>query len=336
MNAPDTRPTLVSRAAKAEVAVTPAPCLVDLLDTVQASHGLTDAKLAAAAVVVPASPINSTSDDHIDDRSQFEGLFRTFDSAPLADTQLTASTHVEGPDYDQPLANPTDPRPLQKEPTPLLCTLESMGDTGRTLQSVTGYVIQDLADAVATPVADWLDLYLGISPAIFQEWTSKIAEGKWFEDAAIQKALTDYCSTTDEKKRYKPFVDLMNTIIEKAHKVLPLAGKEGEKYPIDDIHFVKHANKYVALIPEHGKLGAKRAPDVLLMRQSAAPVGRARAEWRDILSWFELKATRLLTPLLDSAKAARGPTGSGPNTGPDGKAPPNAPIKVRACIVPHQ
>ena len=186
--------------------------------------------------------------------------------------------------------------------TPYRCSLDGFMDPDRTLDSVHTYIVQDLADAAPTTIEDWLDLYLGVNSATYRQWCAKIVEDNWFDDDSIKKALDDYSATKEEKTRYKPFIQLLTRIIEMGRGTFHL--DSGTDFPIDDVHLFNHSNRYVHPTSEHGNTAAQRKPDIIMMRKAALPE-EDRAQWTDILTWFELKYIKKLNELLASVRAAR-------------------------------
>lgn len=176
--------------------------------------------------------------------------------------------------------------------------------TDHTLASIRPYVIRDLAEARHTSVEDWLEMHVGINRATFARWSAKIAKAKLFLDEDIQTHLIAYCRSNGEAGRYTPFIELLKCIKDKVRNILPLAGTRRTKYPIDDITFKDHSNKYVIPNREHGALAAMRRPDVVWVREDAA--AKDRVTWDDMLSWCELKASKSLREPLDNAREARG------------------------------
>ena len=176
-------------------------------------------------------------------------------------------------------------------------------EPNRTLSSIRTYVVQDLADAAGTTIEDWLNTFLGVNAETFREWRTKIDEEAWFDDPAIQTALTGYCYTTTESKRYEPFIALLNRIIDLGRGNV---NHDGEKtFPIDDLHLMNHSNKYVHANPEQGNAAACRKPDIVLIRKSAIPED-GRVLWTDILTWFELKVARSISQTLIAERSLRG------------------------------
>ena len=209
--------------------------------------------------------------------------------------------------------------------TPFRCALEDFMDPDRTLESVRAYVIQDLADAAPTTAADWLELYLGVSPSTYREWRAKILEGHWFEDKGIQDALRDYCAATDERRRYDPFIKLLTRIIEMGRKVVHPLPDTG--YPINNMKLHDHSGRYIHRTTEHGTKAAQRKPDIILLRESTQ-LKDGRAQWTDILTWFELKYIEELTGSLTSVQAARNISTGTKVAGVQGRSPAVAGVQV--------
>lgn len=173
-----------------------------------------------------------------------------------------------------------------------------------TLDSVRGYVIQDLEDAVPTTIEKWVDLFLGMDLATSERWTAKIVNQRWFFDDTIQTALVGYCTAKAEKDCYRPFIELVTSILEKARTTLGLAGS-WNSYPVSDVHLVNNATRPTKTIPEHGKRGAERGPDIVLVRKGSISEGE-NIRWTDVLTWFEVKVENLLVNNLSKALVKRG------------------------------
>ncbi|PSR76325.1 hypothetical protein PHLCEN_2v8557 [Hermanssonia centrifuga] len=167
--------------------------------------------------------------------------------------------------------------------------------TAHNNDSVHPYVKEDLIYSTQDiPYNRWLNAVFNLSPQKVDAWVAHIIRFKWFQDAIIQKALYRYSMAGDEHTLYDPFVCLAKRILElaRATKLPELDGT----FPIHDIELVSTYKKMVRTIPEHDGLGARRYPDLLLLRAVHAkkipPQGKKAASgilWADILAFFEVK-----------------------------------------------
>ena len=284
-------------------------------------------------------PVNPTANEPAADLSEVPNppapipSEATSESAAHALVEHIADTlHIEGKAREEfirtlPRDRHTTP-PREGNPeidtTPLRCTLDGFMEPDRTLDSVRAYVVQDLADAAQTTIEDWLELYLGVNSATYRQWRAKIVKDSWFKDKDIQAALTAYSATTDENERYAPFIELLTRIINMARGNIHLGS--GTSFPINDLSFLDHSKRYVKTNPEQGNAAAQRKPDIVLIRETARPE-EGRAQWADILSWFELKVTTSLTPLLKSVRVDRGMPAVIKGKGKRSKASAAAPVR---------
>ena len=186
-------------------------------------------------------------------------------------------------------------------------TLDGLIMTDHTLDSIRGYVIQDLAEAMPSTVEDWVELHLGLQASTLERWSSMIARQRWFEDPDILPALEAFCLAKSESERYDPFIKVVTRILQMAQGKFDLHGSRNT-FPIKDIGLFNGSDRPIQTIPEHGILGAERKPDILLMRQSAMPAEESdvRVRWVDVLSWFELKYNGSLRVEYNRARTARG------------------------------
>ncbi|THG95750.1 hypothetical protein EW026_g5961 [Hermanssonia centrifuga] len=167
--------------------------------------------------------------------------------------------------------------------------------TSHTIDSVHPYVKEDLIYSTQDiPYNRWLNAIFGLSPQKVDKWVAHIMRNKWFQDAIVQKALYRYSMAGDELALYDPFICLAKRILELAKSTkLP---EIDDTFPIHDIELADTHKKPVRTILEHEGLGAKRSPDLLLLRAAHAkklfPQGKKAAPgvlWADILAFFELK-----------------------------------------------
>ena len=232
------------------------------------------------------------------------------DSPSHSGEQPASKPEEAEPGSDMPTAQEIFQRPEadgDKGPSPLRPGPDSWVLSDHTLMSVRPYVIRDLAEAHHTSVEMWLDTHLGISADQFHQWSDTIAKERFFYDKEVQDALFKYCSANSEAERYKPFIDLCTRIVTMARGVLPLAGKDGNTYPLDDLVFVNNHKRNIQTIPEHEGVAAERRPDIIVVRKTADPtVTKQRAKWSDLLTWCEMKVIAKIAPKLDLAREERG------------------------------
>ena len=119
----------------------------------------------------------------------------------------------------------------------------------------------------------------------------------------MQAALVAYSTNVDERKRIAAFIDLLTRIIDMGCGSFHL--DSDSDFPVNDLHLLDHSTRYVCPTPEHGNAAAQRKPSVILMRKSAR-LEDERARWTDILTWFEIKVTTCIGPLLQSEQLDRG------------------------------
>ncbi|PSS30882.1 hypothetical protein PHLCEN_2v2579 [Hermanssonia centrifuga] len=161
-------------------------------------------------------------------------------------------------------------------------------------KSVHPHIKEDLKNSTQDiSYSRWLNAIFDLSPQKVDAWVAHIIRFKWFEDATIQKALYDYSMARNQHTLCDPFVCLTRRILElaKATKLPELDGT----FPIHDIELVNTRKKMVRTIPEHKELGARRSPDLLILRAVYAnkllPQGKKAASgilWADILAFFDV------------------------------------------------
>ena len=86
------------------------------------------------------------------------------------------------------------------------------------------------------------------------------------------------------------------------------AGDACRSFPISDVHIVDSSEHPVETPKEQGDLGAKRKPDLLVVRKRA---GKVPVPWTKVLTWFELKFSKYLGGLYDDERIARGLSADG-------------------------
>ncbi|PSR88530.1 hypothetical protein PHLCEN_2v5135, partial [Hermanssonia centrifuga] len=176
-----------------------------------------------------------------------------------------------------------------------IVNMSSTLTTTHTISCVHPYIKEDLKYSTQDiPYNRWLNAVFNLSPQKVDAWVAHIIRFKWFQDAIIQKALYRYSMAGDEHTLYDPFVCLAKRILELARATkLP---ELDDTFPIHDIELVSTYKKMVRTIPEHDGLGARRYPDLLLLRAAHAkkllPQGKKATSgilWADILAFFEVK-----------------------------------------------
>ena len=250
------------------------------------------------------------------DRYQTPPAGRHVSGSPAAPTRSDGQPAAEPKEIDPestiPAAREIFQRPEQEGddddgPSPLRPGPDSWVLSDHTLMSVRPYVIRDLAEARHTPVEEWLATHLGISSDEFHQWSGLIAQARVFHDREVQDALSKYCTAESESERYKPFVDLCTRVTTMARDVLPLAGKDGKAYPLNDLVFVDDHKRNIQTIPEHEGVAAERRPDIILVRGTADPAAtKKRAKWTDLLTWCEMKFIMKIADKLDTSRKTRG------------------------------
>ncbi|KAJ3529931.1 hypothetical protein NM688_g7784 [Phlebia brevispora] len=162
-----------------------------------------------------------------------------------------------------------------------------------TKSSVNPYIEYDLRSAKAISVNLWAIGVFGLPPGRLEKWEGRIRDEQWFGDKIIAQCLSDYCAAPGEAKRYQPFVDLANRIVELARGKLPGLN---DRYPVDDFTLAGNHENVVQSIREHQGLVAARKPDILgLLSSTAKAVRCGRAvQWTDIVLVFELKFRQAL------------------------------------------
>ena len=230
------------------------------------------------------------------------------DSPPHPGEQPASKPEEAGPGSDMPTAAEIFQHPEDDDngPSPLRPGPDGWVLSDHTLISVRPYVIRDLAEAHHTSVETWLGTHLGIGVDTFRKWSDIVATKRFFHDKKVQDALFDYCSAQSEEERYKPFVDLCTRISTMARGALPLAGKDANTYPLNDLVFVDYHKRNMQTIPEHEGVAAERRPDIIVLRETADPkVTKQRAKWTDLLTWCEMKFINNIATKLVAARKAR-------------------------------
>ncbi|KAJ3543285.1 hypothetical protein NM688_g5874 [Phlebia brevispora] len=186
-------------------------------------------------------------------------------------------------------------------PTPI--RMQAPSDHDR--KSIHPYVREDLRHAKHVGFFVWTEAVLGLSQTKLLSRAREIGKLRWFEDSIIQNALIDYCRVTSEKRRYDPFIHLVNRIVELASGKLPGVDKV---YPIKDFCIANNADRVVKPISEHGSMGAKRRPDFLGLSATNAVklyTKGGSVEWKDILFFGELKYVSCISEMLSKERQLR-------------------------------
>ncbi|PSS03718.1 hypothetical protein PHLCEN_2v3943 [Hermanssonia centrifuga] len=145
----------------------------------------------------------------------------------------------------------------------------------------------------STHCPSW-DLALKLTEENIDEWASLIDQSNWFEDSIIKRNFKAFSlSGLGEESRYAPFAAVANRVLKLARGSLPGVY---HSYPIDDIQFARNDPNYMLRIAEHGKLGAFRKPDLLILRGASADgIGatvKGRVACVDVLGFAEFKRGR--------------------------------------------
>ncbi len=162
-------------------------------------------------------------------------------------------------------------------------------ETEDTKGTIHPYIPEDVDSATRVPLTVWVEAVLGLPQERFSDWVRHITENEWCKDEIIYKNLIMFSNTHAEEDRHQPFGRIASRILELGREGLPGT----DTCPIDEISIVKNSPKYLKCIPEHTGHGAKRTPDMLVIRRSRYEHLRkikARAfDWSDVLTFIELK-----------------------------------------------
>lgn len=179
--------------------------------------------------------------------------------------------------------------------------------------SIAVYLEQDLKNTQTVDFDIFNDAVFGLRPSAMKDWSLLIREQNWLEDPTIYQGLSNFCSTHDERSRYEPLAEVVNRIIELARGSLPGIPNI---YPIDDICLRRNDPIFIQTIPEHGPLGAKRKPDLVMIRGVRAHLLERDAEteesapgirWSHNIASWELKAKATMLEQLKKVKEDRRP-----------------------------
>ncbi len=176
---------------------------------------------------------------------------------------------------------------------------------------ILGQLERDLRDNLQEVTLEtWIEAVLGLSPRRLNQWTTRIKNLDWFQDRVIRRALTDYArpTVTEKSDIYKPFARITNRILELAKGTLPGVG---DIYPIEDVKVVVNGSTQVECIPEHGRLGVSRQPDLLFVRGAQNNLSsdiESPARWVDVLAFLEFRLINkgLLIQTLNNCRKGRG------------------------------
>ena len=229
----------------------------------------------------------------------------TWDDEELNNAAFITAGHI--PPKQSKTPPPSNCGRPKTPPTPLRFTTASKTMSAHSKEEIHPFVLQDLKHSKHTPIDTFTKNVFGLHTRTRVQWCKEIAEQRWFEDPVIEQALADYCAAKSEKERYEPFVRFLNRVLELAPGNLSGIPKENP-YPLGDVCFADHHNKFVAKIEEHYPLGATRSPDIVcVLREVAERIkDGGKAEWSDIATWFELKHLDILTGILAAERERRG------------------------------
>ncbi|THG97224.1 hypothetical protein EW026_g4743 [Hermanssonia centrifuga] len=186
-----------------------------------------------------------------------------------------------------------------EESYPIVNTSSTLA-TAHNNNSIHPYIKEDLKHSTQdVPYSIWLNAVFGLSPQKVDAWVAHIIRSKWFQDATVQTALHDYSTAGNQHTLCDPFVRLNKRILELA-KATPKLPELGDgAFPIHDIELVNtHKLKMpIRTIPEHDGFGARRYPDLVLLRAADAkkllPQGKKAPPpgilWADVLAFFDVK-----------------------------------------------
>lgn len=164
------------------------------------------------------------------------------------------------------------------------------------------YICRDLKGAKPVPFYTFTETILGLSSKKMSQWALAIRKHKWFEDQTVQRAMYRFCDADRDWRRWEPFVNLANLIIELAPKHLPGM----VDYPIEDFCFAQIVRS--SDLPDEKIADADvNRPHVLGMRRAAtANIESGEEQLTDILTFCQLKGMTTLTKHLNSERIDRG------------------------------
>lgn len=258
-----------------------------------------------ASTEPPPSTIDSDVEENEDAAlSTSVGLSReNADPSTPVEENLPFPVPPESPHTPQAL-----PHPTIDHQTPLVNSTDGIVMSEKTTATVHPYVSQDLTSAHSIDSFDWLDVVFGVSEEKIRKYAQVIKDKNWFEDADVQSTLHEYCTADSEKRRYKPFRELGNRILELGRQD-KVTGLTKGSYPIKDIVFADHHRREVQPNEDHGAMAAKRSPDIVMTRAKALEDPENLKEgvnWKDIWFWLELKKAADLADALEAEKVSRG------------------------------
>ncbi len=173
-------------------------------------------------------------------------------------------------------------------------------------ETVHPYIREDVETAKRIPLKVWVRAVLGLSEDQFVEWVGHIADNDWYKDEVIEEALIAFARASVETERYEPFANLGNRIFELAKGELPGV----DSFPINDIEMIRNDPVHLKRTPEDDVLGAKRKPDLLVVRGSKIRTLRSTKsmafDWTDVLLFLEMKREKPLVEALLAWRKTRG------------------------------
>ncbi|THG98171.1 hypothetical protein EW026_g3983 [Hermanssonia centrifuga] len=178
--------------------------------------------------------------------------------------------------------------------------------SAHTNDTVHPYIREDVDTAKRISLKVWVRAVLGLSEDQFVEWVRHIADNDWYKDEVIEEALIAFARASVETERYEPFANLGNRIFELAKGELPGV----DSFPINDIEMIRNDPVHLKRTPEDDVLGAKRKPDLLVVRGSKIRTLRSTKsmafDWTDVLLFLEMKREKPLVEALLAWRKTRG------------------------------
>ncbi|PSR74565.1 hypothetical protein PHLCEN_2v9742 [Hermanssonia centrifuga] len=176
------------------------------------------------------------------------------------------------------------------------------------------YIREDVDTAKRISLKVWVRAVLGLSEDQFVEWVGHIADNDWYKDEIIEEALIAFARASVETERYEPFAKLGNRIFELAKGELPGV----DSFPINDIEMIRNDPVHLNRTPEDDVLGAKRKPDLLVVRGSKIRTLRSTKsmafDWTDVLLFLEMKREKPLAETFLAWRKTQGLPGLDPRT----------------------
>ncbi|THG94234.1 hypothetical protein EW026_g7196 [Hermanssonia centrifuga] len=198
--------------------------------------------------------------------------------------------------------------------TPYKMDVACLVTSSHTKRTVHPYIREDVETAKRVSLQVWVRAALGLPEDQFVEWVRHIADNDWYKDEVIEEALIAFARASVETERYEPFAKLGNRIFELAKEELPGV----DSFPINDIEMIRNDPVHLNRTPEDDVLGAKRKPDLLVVRGSKIRTLRSTKsmafDWTDVLLFLEMKREKPLVETLLAWRKTQGLPGLDPRT----------------------